>query len=105
MQKRLSETLPNEIIIAIQRNDTSTVKTFIEKMDDVNMVDRYGATMLHWSVHKGNSDLAKFLLSKGADPDLKDKQGNTPISVAIINEDVDMIVLLSSKSKSSLEPR
>lgn len=65
MQNRLSETLPNEIITAIQRNDTNTVKTFIENTDDINMADRYGATMLHWVVYSGNFDLAKFLLSKG----------------------------------------
>jgi ankyrin repeat protein len=61
------------------------------------MSDNYGATMLHWTAHYGNLDLAKFLLSKGADPHSKDTQGNTPFSIAFNNKNYDMAILLGGK--------
>lgn len=97
--KKMNEpvSLPNEIITAIQKSDINTVKTFIEKTDNVNMVDSYGATMLHWVAYYGNLDLAKFLLSKGADPNLKDIQGNTPTASALKAKNYEMSILLATK--------
>ena len=97
MQKHLSKSLPKEIIIAIQENDINTVKTFIEKTDNINMGDSYGATMLHWVAYYGNLDLAKFLLSKGADPNLEDILGNTPAASALNAKNYEMFILLVSK--------
>jgi ankyrin repeat protein len=97
MQKHLSKSLPKEVITAIQENDINTVKAFIEKANNVNMVDSYGATLLHWVAYYGNLDLAKFILSKGADPNLKDIRGNTPAASALNAKNYEMSILLASK--------
>jgi hypothetical protein len=44
--------------------------------------DERGMTGLHYAVQSGNLEVVKMLLAHGADPSVKDKEGNTPISIA-----------------------
>ena len=43
-----------------------------------------GKTPLHWASMKGHLDVALLLLNKGADPNAKDGNGQTPRQVADI---------------------
>ena len=54
---------------------------------DVNFHDNFvgaatGPTALYWAVHFGNEELVRLLLDKGADPNLKDEKGRTPLFYA-----------------------
>jgi ankyrin repeat protein len=44
--------------------------------------DRYGRTALHAAVMLGQVELARFLLSKGADINVRDREGRTPLMVS-----------------------
>jgi len=53
---------------------------------DVNAVDRSGASALHAAVHDGASlTCIQALIAHGANPELADKSGNTPLILAIAN--------------------
>jgi ankyrin repeat protein len=50
---------------------------------DVNGTNEAGDTALHVAISgRGSEDIIKFLVSKGANPEAKNKRGQTPISVA-----------------------
>ncbi len=49
---------------------------------DVNAVDEKGYTALHGVAFRGDNDLIKYLVSKGAKVDLKTKEGDTVADMA-----------------------
>jgi len=49
----------------------------------MNKIDEYGNTMLGLACQNGNMKLCKFLLSKGANPNHQNKNGQTPAHFAI----------------------
>jgi hypothetical protein len=49
---------------------------------DVNAVNSMGLTALHGAANRGSDDIIQFLVDKGAKPDVKDKEGRTPLSWA-----------------------
>jgi ankyrin repeat protein len=49
---------------------------------DVNAVNSMGLTALHGAANRGNDDIIRFLVEKGAKLDVKDKEGRTPLTWA-----------------------
>ena len=49
---------------------------------DVNAINSMGLTALHGAANRGSDDIIKFLVSKGARLDIKDKEGRTPLTWA-----------------------
>lgn len=47
-----------------------------------NTLDKYGRTALHAAVLLAQPELARFLLSKGADVNARDREGHTPLMVS-----------------------
>lgn len=45
--------------------------------------DTYGFTALHYATRFGNKDVVELLIARGADIDAKDKEGRTPLYVAV----------------------
>jgi hypothetical protein len=58
------------------------VKLLVEHGVNVNAANDAGQTALHFAVQSGDS-LVKYLAEKGATLDLKDRQGRTPLDVAL----------------------
>jgi len=50
--------------------------------------------ILHCAAEKGNTTLLEFLISKGADPNAEDGEGNSPLSLAIENEHPEIVEVL-----------
>ncbi|KAI8590198.1 hypothetical protein BDZ88DRAFT_395061 [Geranomyces variabilis] len=48
----------------------------------VNLQDSHGNTALHYACRSGNRNVARIILRLGADPDLKNHHGDTPVDVA-----------------------
>ena len=46
---------------------------------DVNAVNSMGLTAVHGAANRGSDDILRFLASKGAKLDVKDKEGRTPM--------------------------
>ncbi|GAA5893292.1 hypothetical protein JCM6882_007996 [Rhodosporidiobolus microsporus] len=66
------------------------------KKVDLNERDSYGYAALHLAVDRGNLAAAKVLLAAGADKALQDEDGNTPLDLARLAEQDDLVALLSS---------
>ena len=64
---------------------TGDVSTFRDINIDVNLKDIVGRTPLHIAAEKGNIDVAMFLIENGANVNVADANGNTPL-VFIINK-------------------
>lgn len=61
---------------------------------DFNMKDENGYTLLHACCMLQYHTLAHFLVTHGADPNIKDDFGNTPFQLAMKNMDQKMIKIL-----------
>jgi ankyrin repeat protein len=49
---------------------------------DVNAINSMGLTAVHGAANRGSDDIIRFLVSKGARVDVKDKEGRTPLAWA-----------------------
>ena len=64
---------------------------------DVNQVNFNGASALIFAVTFGQNEIAKKLIEAGADLNIKDHNGKTALDHAILQENKEMIELLSIK--------
>ena len=76
--------------------------------DVTNMLDRPGASIintrdvtsgegaLHIVIKRGDETYLRFLLQKGADPNLRDGRGNTPLLLAVAGGQPEMIRILTA---------
>jgi len=58
------------------------VKLAWELGNDVNAVDANGDTAMHGAVHRGANAIVQFLIDKGANPDVANDFGWTPLTIA-----------------------
>jgi len=75
------------------------VKYFIEQMGvDVNAKGMYGCTPLHWAVDRCESlELVQYLVAQGADVNVKDNEGHTPLVRAASHGSLDVVQYLVSQ--------
>jgi len=72
--------LGNDLHDAIQKGDVAKVKTLISNNNElIHMKSEKGQMPLHLAVQNGNQEIVDFLISKGADINAKDGEGNTPL--------------------------
>lgn len=81
-------------ILAAQRGDLPQMKKTLESGVDVNALDQWGNSALHWAAHHGHHECAAALLEHGADPDLV--HGNFGITALHCAKDVSLLNLLLS---------
>lgn len=70
-------------LIASGRTDEA--RKMFQAQYDINAADKHGNTALHSAALMNDADLVDYLLMKGANPDLKNIQGNTALHLAIEN--------------------
>ena len=80
----------NEYLLhrAVINKDLMRVQSLIKEGWDVNKVDYNHWTPLHYAAQDGLYSIAEVLISSGAEIDVKDDYGNTPLSNAIYNSNV-----------------
>jgi uncharacterized protein len=76
---------------AARRGDQAVVRALIDRGVDVNAKGVDGATALHQAVHAEQLTIADMLLRGGADPAARDRYGVTPLYLACLNGNADMI--------------
>ncbi|XP_013407385.1 tankyrase-2 [Lingula anatina] len=82
---------------AVLKNNLDAVKKLTKVECDVNARQTSGGkTALFYAVCYGRLDIAKALLHNGADPDLPEDRGNTPLHEAVEKADIYMVHLLLS---------
>eukprot|EP01102_Stenamoeba_stenopodia_P000887 TRINITY_DN10823_c0_g1_i1.p1 TRINITY_DN10823_c0_g1~~TRINITY_DN10823_c0_g1_i1.p1 ORF type:complete len:819 (+),score=159.51 TRINITY_DN10823_c0_g1_i1:265-2721(+) len=80
----------------------SEVDDFLEVMaalvargGSVNHQTDFGETVLHYCAYgKGSKDVVRFLLKKGADPNLRDRKGASPLHIAVMQQRIPMVKIL-----------
>ncbi len=69
---------------------------------DVTLKEKYcGRSPLHWAIYGNKNDLAEILLSKGADANAKDAEGQTLLCDAVERENTELVSLLLSKGSDA----
>ena len=82
---------------AVSQNDVTAVNSYLLKGGDVNMTNRDGETLLYVAAGAhGGLEVAARLVAAGADPELGNRSGRTPLLNALGWCDVDMVSLLLS---------
>lgn len=79
----------NALSRAAIAGDMTAVEKRVRAGEDVNDIDKWGWTALHWAVYYGNSAVAQWLLERDADPNVKTEAeygpflpGTTPLIMA-----------------------
>lgn len=72
----------DDLIAAVYRDDTDTVLNLVDRGLDVNSVDPAGSTLLHVAARDGNDKLITELLKRHANPDVRNRVGDTPLMLA-----------------------
>ena len=65
-----------------EANTIDALKLFLDHGADVDAFNAAGQTALHVAAGRGADDVIRFLASRGATLNLKDKQGHTPLEIA-----------------------
>lgn len=89
---------------AVLNDDISGVAFFIKtNEDEINKQNIGGATALHIASRIGNYEIANILIKKGADLDIQDNEGWTPIMRASSSAYHDLVkLLIDSGSKTDI---
>ena len=70
-----------------------------ERQDFINQKDHQGYTPLHLSVTSKTGRITLKLLQNGADPEIKDKNEETPLQLAISKKQGDIVSILKNSQK------
>lgn len=72
------------VVYAILQNASNETIEYLQskKGNDVNKLTHDGRTYIFWAAYKGNVQLMRYLLKKGAKTDLTDDKGNTILNFA-----------------------
>ncbi|WP_419198621.1 ankyrin repeat domain-containing protein [Wolbachia endosymbiont of Rhagoletis cingulata] len=75
----------------------SLFKSFLEKKGDINALTSCNDdnwALLHYAVHYSNFDMVSFLIDKGANIEIRSKEGKTPLHLAVEEAKQNIINLL-----------
>ncbi|CAB4058727.1 unnamed protein product [Lepeophtheirus salmonis] len=85
----------SKLFAAAWRGEAEDVRSILESgAVPVNITDTNSVTSLRFAAQYGHYNIAKYLLSKGADPNLRADDGYDPLLSAIGEGNKDMVILL-----------
>ncbi len=68
---------------SVERNRPKSVRALLTSQATVvNARNEHGATALHYAVARGDVDMARWLVERGADMSAEDRAGRTPLDMA-----------------------
>ena len=92
-----SKQTPQQLIM--QNKKAEAMQEFVMPTD-INAADEDGNTVLHVAAKVDDAELVTYFIFKGADPELKNYEGDTPLHVAIKNNSFDAAKALSAVSST-----
>ena len=92
-----SKLTPQQLIL---QNRIAEAKQEFVMPTDINAVDSDGNTVLHIAAKIDDAELVTYFIFKGADPELKNQNGDTPLHVAIKNNSINAAKALSAISST-----
>ena len=78
----------------VYKSDLEKFKELVDGLEDINIQNNYGWTLLHITIRRGESAMVEYLLNKGADIDRVDGVGWTPLMEAIMDDKTELVKLL-----------
>lgn len=75
-------------------NNLEEFKKMVSALDDINIQNKYGWTLLHITIRRDRREMVVFLLENGADINKIDGVGWTPLMEAIMDDMTDLVKLL-----------
>ena len=90
-------TTPQQLIL--QNRKDEAMQEFVMHTD-INAVDEDGNTVLHVAAKVDDPELVTYFIFKGADPELKNQDGDSPLHVAIKNNSLEAAKALTSVSST-----
>ncbi len=75
-------------------NDFDKFKEMVDALDDINIQNKYGWTLLHITIRRDRRDMVNYLLEKGADINKVDGVGWTPLMEAIMDDMPELVKIL-----------
>jgi ankyrin repeat protein len=92
----------SKLFVAVEENEIVKVTNVIEELGsnfnpDICCDEKNKFTLLHMAVARNYPEIAELLLEKGADPNIKDCEGNTPLHFAAEENNLSLLKLLSKK--------
>ena len=90
-----AKSMERNVAQAARDKDWEEVRRLVEQGENVNAVDGgVRRTALHYAVMFGNPEICSFLLSRGANVNPTDKDGNEPLHAAARRKNADICQLL-----------
>ena len=78
-------------------NDLELFKNKVKELDNINIQNKYGWTLLHISIRRDRRDMVNFLLDNDADINKVDGVGWTPLMESIMDDKPSLCKLLVEK--------
>ena len=96
--------LNEELLAAVRKSDVAAVRALLEKGADANAKYRYERTVLSFAADRGNLEIVKLLLAKGAGTSVKDTfYGMTPLDAALSRDNIDVAITLLEAGSAGRE--
>lgn len=108
LKQRITELLISEFVKLIETNDFNLefIEYCLDHDVDINTVDSSGSTLLIKAIMQSQEKIIEFLLSKGADPNIKNNMDKSPLVLAcrrIINDEIaERVIKLLIKYKANI---
>jgi len=81
----------------VYKSDFKLFSAIVDELEDINIQNNYGWTLLHITIRREESAMVELLLKKGADIDKVDGVGWTPLMEAIMDDKPALCKLLVEK--------
>src|SRR5436853_5257309 len=80
-----------DVADAVMKGDKTALRVLLQQKADVNSPQVDGATALHWAVYQDDVETVDRLIKAGAQVDVKNREGITPLHMASLYGDVRMV--------------
>lgn len=89
-----------QLIEAVKTDQVAKVEAALNSGADIHEQDEQGWTALNWAAGKGNLDVVKLLLARGADVFRVGRDQRTPYKIALAAKHVDVARLLKQTEQA-----
>ena len=86
------------------RRDVRYLQFLLRFTHEVNIINHFHETPLHWAVKAGHVDVVRLLLAYGADVNFKDADDQSPLEWAIEEEQEHLLPILQASSLTHALP-
>ena len=91
----------SQLIDAVKTGERARVEELLNSNSDINQQDEQGWTPLNWAAGRGDLDMVKLLLDRGADVSRVGQDQRTPYKISLAATHTDVARLLKEKEHAS----